>query len=92
MAGTVLPFITLDVYRYAQARRDIDRRSRIQRAESLGIPPTQLQAWRREQAEEAAHKGRYERRIGWAPDGPRGRLLIPNCWGRNTNSTGGVHV
>ena len=79
MAGPVLPFLTLNAYRDAQARRHRDWASRSRRAEELGIPDEQLRVWRREQVNEQLRTARYRARVG-APARPGPRLLTPSCW------------
>jgi hypothetical protein len=79
MAGTLLPFITLDTYRDAQARRHRDWASRSRRAEDLGIPDAQLRAWQRERVKEETRSACYRARVG-VPAQPGPRLLTPRCW------------
>jgi hypothetical protein len=79
MTGTVLPFLTLDAYRTAQARRHRDWAYRIRRAEELGIPERQVRIWQCERVDEEIRAARYRARVG-VPATPGPRLLTPRCW------------
>ena len=79
MAAKLLPYISLDLYHAARARRDRDRLHRIRHAESLGIPRSQIAVWQIEHEDEQLRTAHYRARIG-VPAQPGPRVLTPNCW------------